>query len=73
MNSKLSEMDKALIIAFAKNDMRPYRVAKNMYVSKATIIYHVKKIKEKTGFDLRKFYDLCKLLDIVNERGGFHD
>ena len=72
MDTKLSDMEKDLIIAFAKYDMRPYRVAKNFYVCKATITYHVKKIKEKTGLDMRKFYDLCKLLEIINERGAFH-
>ena len=70
---ELSEMDKELIVAFAKHDMRPYRVAKSIYVCKATVTYHIKKIKEKTGLDMRKFYDLCKLLEMVNERGGFHE
>ena len=64
---ELSDMDRELIIAFAKYDMRPYRVAKNFYVSKATVTYHAKKIKEKTGLDIRKFYDLCKLLEMVNK------
>ena len=68
----LSNLDKEIILAFAKYDMKPYRVAKNIYVCKATVTYHVKKIKEKTGFDIRKFYDLCKLLEMVDERGGFH-
>ena len=73
---ELSNLDKEIIRAFAKYDMRPYRVAKNIYVCKATITYHVKKIKEITGLDIRKFYDLCKLLERVNndiERGGFHE
>lgn len=69
-NKELSNLDKEIIIAFAKYDMRPYRVAKNIFVCKGTIMYHARKIKEKTGLDIRKFYDLCKLIEIVNERRG---
>ena len=67
-NMELSELDKELITAFAKYDMRPYRVSKNTYVCKGTVIYHIKKIKKKTGLDMRRFYDLCKLLEMVNSQ-----
>ena len=72
-NKELSIMDKDIIVAFAKYDMKPYRVAENIYVCRATVIYHMKRIKEKTGLDIRKFYDLCELLELVNERRGFHE
>ena len=74
MEGELSALDKEIILAFAKYDMRPYRVAKNIYVCKATVLYHAKKIKDKTGLDIRNFYDLCKLIEMVNslERGNFH-
>ena len=65
---KLSNLDKEIIRAFAQYDMRPYRVAKNIYVCKATVTYHAKKIKEKTGLDIRKFYDLCKLIEMINKQ-----
>ena len=65
---ELSDMDKELIMAFAKYDMRPYRVAKNIYVCKSTVLYHIEKIKETTGLDMRKLYDLCKLLEIINKQ-----
>ena len=65
--NKLSNLDKEIILAFAQNDMRPYRVSKNIYLSKGSIMYHAKKIKVKTGLDIRKFYDLCKLLEMVNK------
>ena len=68
MDNKLSDLDKEIILAFAKCDMRPTRVSKKIYVCRGTVIYHMKKIKEKTGLDIRKFYDLCKLLQMVNER-----
>ena len=66
-NKELSNLEKEIIIAFAQYDMRPYRVAQNIYVCKATVTYHAKKIKEKTGLDIRKFYDLCKLIQMVNK------
>ena len=72
-DKELSNLDKEIITAFAKYDMRPYRVAKNTYISKGTVIYHVKKIKEKTGLDMRRFYDLCKLLEMVNERRDLYE
>ena len=74
MNKKeLSDLEKEIIVAFAEYDMKPFRVAENIYVCRATVIYHIKKIKEKTGLDMRKFYDLCELLEIVKERGGFRE
>ena len=65
---ELSKLDKEIIMAFAKYDMRPYRVSQNIYMCKGTIIYHAKKIKEKTGLDVRKFYDLCKLIEMVSSQ-----
>ena len=64
-NNGLSNMDKEIIVAFAKYDMRAFRAAKHIFVSKGTIVYHAEKIKKKTGLDMRKFYDLCKLLEMV--------
>ena len=65
-NKELSTLDKEIIFALAECDMRPFRVPQKIYVSKGTVAYHIKKIKEKTGLDAKKFYDLCKLLEIVN-------
>ena len=72
-NNELSILDKEIILAFAKYDMKAYRVSKKIYVCRGTVTYHCKKIKEKTNLDPRKFYDLCKLLEIVNERGDFYE
>ena len=63
----LSNLDREIIIAFAKYDMKPYRVSNNIFLSKATVMYHIKKIKKITGLDIRKFYELCELLKIMDE------
>ena len=69
MNKKeLSTLEKEIIEAFAEYDMKAFKVSKNIYVSRGTVLYHAKKIKEKTGLDIRKFYDLCKLIEMVNKQ-----
>ena len=69
MNKKeLSTLEKVIIEAFAEYDMKAFKVSKNIYVSRGTVLYHAKKIKEKTGLDIRKFYDLCLLLDLITNQ-----
>lgn len=69
MNKKeLSTLEKEIIEAFAEYDMKAFKVSKNIYVSRGTVLYHAKKIKEKTGLDIRKFYDLCLLLDLITNQ-----
>jgi sugar diacid utilization regulator len=63
----LSNLDREIIMAFAKYDMKPYRVSQNIYLAKGTIMYHVKKIKQITGLDIRKFYELCELIEVMDE------
>ena len=66
-NKGLSNLDREIIMAFAKYDMKPYRVSQNIFLSKATVMYHAKKIKKITGLDIRKFYELCELLEMMDE------
>ena len=42
--------------------------AKELFVAKSTIDYRRKTILKKTGYDIRRFYDLCMLLDDINGR-----
>jgi sugar diacid utilization regulator len=68
MNNKgLSNLDREIIMAFAKYDMKPYRVSENIFLAKGTVMYHIKKIKKITGLDVRKFYELCELLEVMDE------
>ena len=62
---KLTETNIAVIIALANNGMNVSRAAKSLYFCHSNILYHIKKIKEKTGLDPRDFYDLCELVKMV--------
>ena len=48
--------------AFADNKMMISDTAKAMYVTRNTVTYHLKKIKEITGLDPFNFYDLYKIV-----------
>lgn len=48
--------------AFADNKMVISDTAKAMYVTRNTVTYHLKKIKEITGLDPFNFYDLYKIV-----------
>lgn len=58
----MSDKQKEIIISFAKNDMNISRTAKDLYYSNASIHYHFAQIKQRTGLDPRRFYDLLKLI-----------
>ena len=56
-----------IIVAFADNDMNVKRTANAVYVCSGTVHYHAKKIRESTGLNPFKFYDLCKLLAVAKK------
>ena len=62
MSKSLTETDWEVLVAFAECDMRPYRTADKLYMSKGSIPYHLKRIQNETGLNPYKFYDLIKLL-----------
>jgi sugar diacid utilization regulator len=63
----MDEIDVKVIIGLADNDMNLSKVASNMFCHRNTALYHVKKIQTATGLDPLKFYDLCKLVQMVKE------
>lgn len=63
----ITEEEKDMVLSFAKNNMR-YRVtAREYYISHPGFMYHIRKIKVKTGFDPEKFYELYQLVQMINE------
>ena len=63
--TELAEFECKVIRTIADCDIKLATAAKVLYVHRNTLTYYVDKIKRKTGLDVRNFYDLCKLLEIV--------
>lgn len=63
----MDERYKAIIESMANNDMNTASVSRELYFHWNTTAYHLDKIREKTGLDPRCFYDLVKLVEMVNE------
>ena len=59
-----------IIMAFAKNDMEIKAASKQLYMSDANVAYHLSKIKKQMGWNPRKFFDLCYLVGIAEQRLG---
>ena len=67
----MNDLEARIILLMADCDMKITEVAKVMYVHRNTVVYHIDKIKRKTGLNPTKFYDLCELVKMVggnNER-----
>ena len=57
----MNELECEVIIALADNRMNLTDAAKVMHKHRNSLIYHIKKIERKTGYDARDFHDLCHL------------
>jgi len=62
IKSALNERERETILAYAANNMSMKKTAERMFYAIGTIQWHIAKVKEKTGLDPRKFYDLVKLV-----------
>ena len=63
----MDDRNKAIILSMADHNMNKAEVARVLYFSRNGVIYHCDVIKQQTGLDPRKFYDLIKLVDMVKE------
>ena len=66
----MNKLEKEVIIALADNRINLTDAAAAMCKHRNSLIYHIKKIKRKTGLDAHDFHDLCKLYAAV---GGTHE
>ena len=65
----MNELDKKVIIALADNRMNITDAANHLNKHRNSVIYHIEKIKQKTGLDARDFHGLCKLYAVaIGER-----
>lgn len=62
--------DKALLKAYAENNMNRSQTSKAVYLHTNSIRYRFAVIRQETGLDPQCFYDLVKLLGIAEEKGG---
>ena len=62
-----SDKEREVIAAMCRNDLSQNRAAKDIYVARGTVEYHIKKVREKTGLDCRHFMDAVRLLSMINK------
>ena len=64
----MSEIENSIILSFAENDMSATETARNLNYHRNTIIYHLRRIRNKYGLDPQRFFDLVELVKIA--KGG---
>lgn len=69
--SNLTNVDYQVILELANNNMNIAGTARAMSTSSYIIACYINKIKNMTGLDAKNFYDLIKLVEMVN--GGAED
>ena len=60
----MTQLDREILISFAKNGMVVSRVAQQLFMHRNTVEYHLQKVKRKTGLDPRNLFHLAELLGI---------
>lgn len=63
----LTRMDVDVLMAFAKCDMRVCKASRDTFYHRNTFEWHLARIRSKTGLNPKKFYDLIKLVNAVEE------
>lgn len=66
--STLSDTQISVLKAFAKNDMNAAATAAAMYLTRGTVVYHLKQIHDKTGVNPHSFYGLVHLLVTIKKK-----
>lgn len=63
MKTKLNDIDRQLLLTYAKCDMKLKRTAETLNYGQSTVNQRMRMIKRLTGLNPHKFWQLCKLLD----------
>lgn len=69
----LTSVDKAIVLAYAKANMRCTIASKLTKYSLTNIDYHLLKVKSLTGLDPKRFNDLAMLVNAINEERKMYD
>ena len=63
----MNREDAHIVIAMANHNMNVTDVARAIFAHRNTVLYHLNKVKQQTGLDPRRFYDLVKLVRMAQE------
>lgn len=61
----MTELDKEIIRGIADHNMKIHAAAKALYLHRNTVLYHIERIKQKTGLNAMVFRDLVKLMERI--------
>lgn len=70
IDSRLDERDAKIILTLADNKMNVSEVARQLFMHRNTIQYHIDKISRVTGKNPLDFYDLYKLSSMARQMLG---
>ena len=62
---ELTELEKRIVLNFARCNMSITKTAQKMNYARNSIAYHLRQVKKKTGRDPKKFYELAQLVLII--------
>jgi carbohydrate diacid regulator len=71
MREYLTDLDVQVVLAYADNNMNASETARNLFMHRNTVQYHLDVAGKKTGLSPLKFYDLVKLVGILKETEGW--
>lgn len=63
----MDKEDAHIVIAMANYNMNVTDVARAIFAHRNTVLYHLNKVKQQTGLDPRRFYDLVELVKMAQE------
>lgn len=63
----MNKEDAHIVIVMANHNMNATDVARAIFAHRNTVLYHLNKVKQQTGLDPRRFYDLVELVRMAQE------
>ena len=61
MHSRLNEEELQMVTRFLEKDLNISETARELYLHRNTLVYHLEKLQKKTGLDIRHFDDAMRL------------
>jgi len=61
LHSRLDEEELQMVNRFFEKDLNISETARELYLHRNTLVYHLEKLQKKTGLDIRNFDDACRL------------
>lgn len=73
MLEAMTPVDKGVVMSYAEADMKPGIAVARYHMSHNGVYYHLLSVKAKTGLDPKRFFDLCKLVEMISAEREEHD